>query len=146
MRKFYDYLDLREQHQKELTDFPIVYAFNDQQLKEGLEKLGAEKSECVTVFGHGDIVKRKDAPRLIAMLERHVKELHAALQADEEFAENAFLYEMDNHEYAINWDGDEAILDCFNLTEEKLREMNLVDAYIRARNLHMKRAENIGMI
>ena len=53
------YLDLKEKHQKELNDFPIAYAFSDQQLEEALKKLGATKEDCVTVFGHGDIVKKK---------------------------------------------------------------------------------------
>lgn len=48
------YLNLQKRQQQEITDFPIAYAFNGKQLEEALEKLGAEKSECVTVFGHGD--------------------------------------------------------------------------------------------
>ena len=139
------YLDLQKRHEQELTDFPIAYAFSDKQLEEALEKLGAEKSECVTVFGHGDIVKRTDVPALMAMLKRHIKELHDALQEDKEFAEAAFLYEMDNHEYAINWDGDADVMACFNLDEKKLVDMGLDGAYRRARKAHMKHAEEWEM-
>jgi hypothetical protein len=144
--KIQAYLDLQKRHEQELTDFPIAYAFSDKQLEEALEKLGAEKSECVTVFGHGDIVKRTDVPALMAMLKRHIKELHDALQEDEEFAEAAFLYEMDNHEYAINWDGDADVMACFNLDEKKLVDMGLAGAYRRARKAHMKHAEEWEMI
>lgn len=140
-----EYLDLMKKHQQELTDFPIAYAFSDKQLKEALKKLGAKKEECVTVMGHGDIVKREDAPKLIAMFKRHTKELHEALK-DEEFAEAAFLYEMDNHEYAINWDGDADVLNCFALDEDDLIEMNLERAYLRARNKHMQHAREWEMI
>lgn len=139
------YLDLQKRHQQELTDFPIAYAFSDKQLEEALEKLGATKEECVTVFGHGDIVKRTDAKALVAMLERHTEEVREALR-DPEFAEAAFLYEMDNHEYAINWSGDEDVLDCFGLTWEKLSKMGLQMAWNSARNKHMKNAEEWGMI
>lgn len=132
------YQDLKKKHEKELSDFPIAYAFNDEQLKEALVKLGVESTkECVTVFGHGDIVKKGDGPKLIDMFRRHSKEIHEALK-DEEFAEGAFLYEMNNHEYAINWEGDENVLGCFSLTFEKLREMGLENAYRRARNEHMR--------
>lgn len=56
------YLDLKKKHEEELNAFPIAYAFSDEQLKEALKKLGAESTkECVTVFGHGDIVKKVDA-------------------------------------------------------------------------------------
>ena len=140
------YLNLKKRHEQEFADFPIAYAFNDKQLTEALEKLGAEKSECVTVFGHGDIVKQKDVPTLFAMLKRHAKELLDALQEDEEFAEAAFLYEMDNHEYAINWDGDADVLACFSLDEKNIYDMGLDGAYRRARLAHMKHAQEWDMI
>lgn len=139
------YLDLKKRHEEEFADFPVAYAFSDKQLTEALEKLGAEKSECVTVFGHGDIVKKKDVPALFALLKRHTKELHDAL-LDVDFAEAAFLYEMDNHEYAINWDGDADVLAAFSLDGEKLVNMGLLEAYQKARQAHMKHAQEWDMI
>jgi hypothetical protein len=141
-----EYLDFKKRQQKEFEDFPIAYAFNDKQLEEALVKLGATKEECVSVFGHGDIVKRENAKPLIKLLERHTKELREKLKEDEEFAEAAFLYEMDNHEYAINWSADEDVLDCFSLDWDMLRNFGLHHAYDRARRQHMKNAEKWGMI
>jgi hypothetical protein len=141
-----EYLDLRKRHQKEFEDFPIAYAFNDEQLKEALEKLGATKEECVTVFGHGDIVKRENAKALVELLDRQQDELIRHLLDDVEFAEEAFLYEMDNHEYAINYSGDEDVLDCFGITFEKINRWGLQSAYRRARERHMEHAEKWGMI
>jgi hypothetical protein len=141
-----EYLDFKKRQQKEFEDFPIAYAFNDKQLEEALEKLGATKDECVSVFGHGDIVKRENAKALIKLLERHTKELREKLKEDEEFAEAAFLYEMDNHEYAINFYGDADVLDCFSLDWDMLRKFGLHHAYDRARRQHMKNAEKWGMI
>ena len=141
-----EYLDLRDEHRKEFEEFPIAYAFNEKQLEEALEKLGATKEECVSVFGHGDIVKREDAKRLIKMLERHTKELHEKLKNDVEFAEAAFLYEMDNHEYAINWSADEDVLDSLSLTWERIRKWGLQLAYNSARTKHMEHAREWGMI
>lgn len=140
------YLDLLEKQRQELNNFPIAYAFSDQQLEEALVKLGAkDKSEVVTVFGHGDIVKRENAKPFLAMLQRQTRELKEAMR-NEEFAEAAFRYEMDNHEYAINWSADEDVLDCFNLNFEDLKKMGLMDAYRRARNAHMKYMEELGVI
>lgn len=146
MTKRNEYLDLQKRHRKELEDFPIAYAFNDKQLEEALEKLGATKEECVTVFGHGDIVKREDAKSLIKMLERQTKELREKMKEDKEFAYEAFLYEMDNHEYAINWSGDEDVLDCLNLNWDMIRKWGLQMVYDKARNQHMRNAEKWGMI
>lgn len=134
------YLDLKAKHEKEISDFPIAYAFSDEQLQEALKKLGATKEECVTIFGHGDIVKKENAGRFIALLKRQTEEIKNTLITDKLVAESAFLYEMDNHEYAINYDGDEDVLRCFGLDEEELIELGLERAYLRARNKHMEHA------
>ena len=141
------YLDLIEKHRKEIEEFPIAYAFNDQQLKEALAKLGVEsKDECVTVFGHGDIVRKGDAKRFIDMLKRHTQEVKDLIASDVDIAEAAFRYEMDNHEYAINWDGDDDVLRCFGMDYDDLVAMKLEDAYRRARNAHYKQMEEWGVI
>lgn len=140
------YLDLIEKQREELNGFPIAYAFNDEQLKEALEKLGATKDECVTIFGHGDIVKKENAKPFLDMLKRHSREIKDLITSDKDIAEAAFLYEMDNHEYAINWDGDDDVLACFGMDYGELKEAGLEDAYRRARNAHMKHAEEWGMI
>ena len=141
-----EYLDFKKQQEKEFAEFPIAYAFNDKQLEEALEKLGATKEECVTVFGHGDIVKKKDAKALIELLERHTEELKQKLKDDVEFAESAFLYEMDNHEYAINWSADEDVLSCFSIDWDFIRKHGLQMAYDSARNKHMRNTEEWGVI
>ncbi len=146
MKKQQEYLDLKKRHEKELNEFPIAYAFNDKQLEEALEKLGATKEECVTVFGHGDIVKRSDAKELVKMFTRQDKEVKEKLKADPEFAYEAFLYEMDNHEYAINWSADEDVLAAFGITFEFIRKHGLQMVYDQARKQHMKHAEEWGMI
>lgn len=140
------YLDLQDKHREELNNFPIAYAFDEKQLKEALKKLGATKEECVTIFGHGDIVKKENANKFIDMLKRHTKEIKDAILADEELAEAAFLYEMDNHEYAINWDGDDDVLRCFGMDYDDLVEYGLERAYRRARNKHMEHAREWDMI
>lgn len=141
-----EYLDLKKRHQQELEDFPIAYAFNDKQLQEALEKLGASKEDCVSVFGHGDIVRRKDIKALLEMLKRQDEELKQRLRDDVEFAEAAFRYEMDNHEYCINWTADEDVLAAFNITFENIDQWGLQTAYINARKGHLKYAEELGMI
>jgi hypothetical protein len=142
-----EYLDLKKRHEQELNEFPIAYAFNDEQLKEALKKLGAESTkECVTVFGHGDIVKKENAKPFIAMLERHTKEVKDRLAEDVDFAEAAFLYEMDNHEYAINWSADEDVMGCFCIDWEFIRKHGLQMAYDRARDKHFKHMEEFGVI
>ena len=141
------YLALTEKHREEINNFPIAYAFSEKQLQDALIELGVESvKECVTIFGHGDIVRKEDAGKFVDMLERHSKEIKDALIADKDFAEAAFRYEMDNHEYAINWDGDEEILRCFGMDYDDLAKYGLEDAYRKARNAHMKYMREAGVI
>lgn len=145
MTKRNAYLDLIEKHRKELNEFPIAYAFNEQQLEEALAKLGAKKEECVSVAGHGDIMRRTDVKAFHDMFERQKKELQEAM-TDKEFAEAAFRYEMDNHEYAINWSGDQDVLACFGYDFDDIRGLGLMDSYRRARDAHMKYMEDLDVI
>ncbi len=141
------YLEMKKRHVEELNKFPIAYAFNDEQLKEALVKLGVESiDECVTVCGHGDIVKRENAPKFIAMLERQASEVKEALKNDADFAYEAFRYEMDNHEYAINWDGDDDVLACFCIDWNDIEEWGLQLAWNKARREHFKQMEEWGVI
>jgi tetratricopeptide (TPR) repeat protein len=41
-----EYLDLKKKHEKELSEFPIAYAFNEKQLEEALEKLTDENKRA----------------------------------------------------------------------------------------------------
>ena len=141
-----EYLDVKNRHQKEFEEFPIAYAFNDEQLKEALAKLGATKEECVSVFGHGDIVKRENADKLIELLEYQREELLQRMRDNPIFAEEAFLYEMDNHEYAINHSGDEDVLDRFGITFEHINCWGLQYAWNMAKHKHMEHAKKWGMI
>ena len=144
-KKLKTYLDMQKRHQQEMNDFPIAYAFNDTQLDEALKKLGATVQECCTVFNCGDIVKKTDRLALITMLNRHTEEIRNAMK-DQEFAEVAFRYEMDNHEYAINMTGDEDVLDALCLDKQMLKNFDLLGAYSRARYAHMKYMEELGVI
>lgn len=140
-----DYTKLRDKQMEELNNFPITYAFDEKQLREALRKLNATKEECVTIFGHGDIVKKENAPKFIAMLERHTEEMKEAMQ-DKDFALAAFLYEMDNHEYSINYDGDGDVLGCFGMEMEDLEKLELEDVYAIARKKHFDHMREWGVL
>lgn len=77
------YLDMMKRQQQELTDFPIAYAFNEKQLEEALEKLGATKEECCTYLNMGDVTKKTDVPAFKAMLKRHTEELQNAIHSND---------------------------------------------------------------
>lgn len=138
------YIEMRDKHQKEVNDFPMIFAFSAEQLKEGLLKLGVTLKECYSI-GNGGFIRKADSEQFINMMTSHHEELMDALK-DKDFARNAFRVEMDNREYAINWDGDDDVLAVFGLTFEKLEEMGLLSVYCEARESHMRMMEENGYI
>ena len=149
MAKLQEYLEMRERHQKDVNNFPMAFAFNATQLKKALDKLGVKSlDECCTVHNCGDIIRKADWKAYRKMAVDHAKELNTAMK-DPEFAKSAFRYEMDNHEYAINWDGDADVLRCFGWTPDnfsKKASVEIQNAYLFARNEHIEHFRNLGVV
>lgn len=148
MAKLQEYLEMKERHQRDVNNFPIAFAFNTSQLKEALEKIGAKSlDECRTIHNCGDIIHKRDVKAFNEMAVNHAKELNDAMK-DPEFAKSAFRYEMDNHEYAINWDGDRDVLSCFGWTPKTFTnvDISIQNAYLFARNEHIEHFRNLGVI
>lgn len=57
----------------------------------------------------------------------------------------AFLHEMYNHEYAINYDGDADVLAAFCMDENDLDKLGLKAAYKRARRQYFKESQEWEM-
>ena len=68
-----EYLEMQKRHQEEVNNFPISFAFSKDQVYGALKKIGANSlKECVTVFGTGDIVKKKDKSDLLNLSLIHI--------------------------------------------------------------------------
>lgn len=125
------YLNLVNAHQQELNDFPIMWAFNKKQYAEALQKLGvkeSEQDEVVTIDG-GGIMRMKDVPAFHKMLIRHKQERAEAFK-DDDFAYDAFMYELANHEFCITFDYEPTLdalgLNLKDLVADNSRLMNIL--------------------
>lgn len=145
MSQLKKYLDLRKKHEKELNDFPMKYAFSDKGLDKALKELDAKVEECTSITGCGDVIRKKDVPDWIKLMKRQKAELDELME-DHDIAYEAFLYEMNNHEYAINWEGDANVLGCFGMSEKTLEEKGLLSEYRRAQATHYKQMQKNGVI
>lgn len=114
------YLHLVNSHQQELNDFPIMWAFNDEQFIEGMQKLGLKETDTDKVYsiGSGGFMRKRDAGAFNEMIGRHNREMKEAF-LDDEFAYDAFLYELGNHEFCITYEY-APTLDALGLTEDDL--------------------------
>lgn len=116
------YKEYREKEQAEFNALPIFWAFGKEQFREAMEARGLTENDTDQVYAlhSGGYYLKKDA-EVIAIYMLGAQERHdrfvELMNSDEEFAESAFYYEMQNHEYHINWQGDWDVTNCFGTCE-----------------------------
>lgn len=121
------YLDLKARQQKEVNDFPMVFAFSKQQFAEGMKQLGltpGDTDKVLSLGSTGGFLLKTDEAKLDEMLERHVREMQEAVDGDptgEGFIFQMFDYELGNHEYSYTWDL-EPTLSALDLTIEEVEK------------------------
>lgn len=129
------YRQMQERHQKEMNNFPIAFAYSDQQFDDGMRKLGLDPSETdkvVSVF-YGAFIRREDHDALMEMFERHSKEERDAFIKNEyDWAYHAFRYELANHEYSYTGDYEPALEACGFTLDELKQYPDLVVTFRRA--------------
>lgn len=83
-----------------LSDKEIFYAFSDEQFKKGLEEHGLER-EKIFNLGAGMFGTQEGYDRLVAATDAIEKKIREECDPKE-----VYLYEYNNHECFVSWDGD----------------------------------------
>ena len=121
------YIILKERHREELEAFPMFFAFDNKQFKEGMESLGLQPDDTDKIYKAGNtggFYRRTDAEEMREMFQRHQEELQAAIKADETgegFILDMFSYELNNHEYCITARTSDA-LEAIGLEEDEVNK------------------------
>lgn len=117
------YEEWKDTKQKEFDALPLFFAFNDQQFKEAMEERGLTENDTDKIYklGYGGFYLRTDAQKIRDFILKP-DEL-PELMKDHDFAVSAFLYEMKNHEYAINrYQRDFDVCSCFTEHEPEFKD------------------------
>ena len=114
------YKELKDKRKKDITEFPMFWAFNQMQFDEGMRQLGLEPHQISEVcrMPAGGISRKSDVPRFNEMIQRHGDEMRSAIEADttgDGFIFDMFYYELWNYEYLYTRDVTET-LDALGLT------------------------------
>ncbi|WP_456363636.1 DUF7659 family protein [Priestia aryabhattai] len=108
------YLTLKRKQEKELSDFPMVFAFSQQQFNEGMIKLGLlpeDKDKVYSIPG-GGFIRKTDSQALNDLIARHAAEKQEAVDNDatgEGYIYDMFRYELANHEYGLTRELDDTL-------------------------------------
>jgi len=133
------YLTLKKQHEKEINDFPLFFAFNDEQFKEGLKKLNTTKENLRSIMG-GGFIKKEDVKKWQNL---HLKQYneHKNNFKNEKYVYDMFRYELGNHEFIITYDETET-LGSLNLTFNELNKNKfLLVLFEKAKKDYLKDAD-----
>jgi len=109
-----------------------------------MEEWGLTENDTDKIYklgNTGGFYLKSDSSKIREWMEDDSDEQLEKLMQDEEFAIDAYYYEMCNHEYGINYDGDWDVLRCFG--KEKLSELSKeqLKFYAKARQKYFKDAE-----
>ena len=104
------YKILKEKQQKEINDFPMFFAFNQQQFDEGMQSLGLKPGDTAAInkIGiAGGFCRKSDSTLFHDMMNRHDDEQKQAIGEDtngDGYIFDMFYYELENHEYGYSGD------------------------------------------
>jgi hypothetical protein len=120
------YLKLKEQQQKEVNDFPMVFAFSKEQFEKAMQKLGLTVKDTDKIYsiGGGGYIRKTDSEAFGNMFKKHKKEMDSAIAEDltgDGFIYEMFNYELSNHEYVITGDTEDTI-NALGLTIEEIQQ------------------------
>jgi hypothetical protein len=125
------YSEFIEKTTKRVNDLPMIFAFSSEQLDRALDDMGLSmkdmKGDKLIRLGFGAFCLKSDLDHIMSELDA-VKEMKSEFVKDYEQAYDAFFYEMGNHEYHINGEGDWDVLSCFGLDDDVCEYVDGKDA------------------
>ena len=101
------YKAMKEKHTKEMNDFPMMFAFSDDQFIKGMDVLGVTDKSDLLSIGYGGFIRKADRNALDELMEKHDREMKDAISNDttgDGFIYDMFNYELANHEYSYTCD------------------------------------------
>ena len=140
------YEAMQKRHQQEVNAFPMKWAFNNQQLEQGMRELGLNPSQTneIVGIGGGGFIRRSDRQAFIDMFKRQNAEQKAALAAQKTgdvYAYQMFLCELGNHEYVITGNLSDTLDACGLSAEQINNDPKLRKALARAIKDYMEAAD-----
>ena len=133
-----EYLEQKQKHQDEISNFPMFFAFSEKQFNEGLEKFGATIKEIARIPG-GGFIRKVDGRKLGDLLLRHGVEQETAMK-DDDFLTDAIRYELGNHEYCITYNP-APTMDCLGI-DLKTADERVIKCFKEAREDYLSQTED----
>lgn len=118
------YEEIKNKHQKRVNDFPLGFAFSNEQFKNMMEKwdLSENDTDKILSIGSGGFIRKIDLEEYNKMWDEIRKEHKDLIEQDKTgdgYIKDMFTYELANHEYGYTYELDDT-LDALELTYDQV--------------------------
>lgn len=121
------YEEIKNKHQKRVNEFPLGFAFSNEQFKDMMEKWGLKENDTdkILSIGAGGFIRKTDLTEYNKMWDEIRKENNDLIEQDktgEGYIKDMFVYELENHEYGYTYELDDT-LDALELSYDQVMEI-----------------------
>ena len=135
------YTELKDTHSRMINEFPMAFAFSNEQFEEAKKKLDVTNNDELRSIAGGGMIRATDSKAYSELFHTMNNETEEAMK-DDEYLYQGFLYELGNHEYCYTGDPKETI-DCFALTIDEVNsDERLKRIFNMARNQYRIDSKN----
>lgn len=139
------YMELKNKIQKEVDEFPMGFAFSNEQFEKMKEELGVKEDSELLSIGAGGFIRKTDREAFNELFNNKAKRIDEAIAEDktgEGFIKDMFLYELANHEYCITYDLEDTLYALDLTYEEVMNDERLLRGLTLAKNEYLGCPEN----
>ena len=139
------YMELKNKIQKEVDEFPMGFAFSNEQFEKMKEELGVKEDSELLSIGAGGFIRKIDKEAFHELFNNKAKRIDEAIAEDktgEGFIKDMFLYELANHEYCITYDLEDTLYALDLTYDEVMNDERLLRGLTLAKNEYLGCPEN----
>jgi len=139
------YMELKNKIQKEVDEFPMGFAFSNEQFEKMKIELGVKEDSELLSIGAGGFIRKTDKEAFHELFNNKAKRFDEAIAEDktgEGFIKDMFLYELANHEYCITYDLEDTLYALDLTYDEVMNDERLLRGLTLAKNEYLGCPEN----
>jgi hypothetical protein len=128
------YMEVRAKGQNPFNNFEgLFFAFSNEQLAKGMKKLGLTMNDTdkIVSIGHGGFLLKSRREAFKEMMDNGDKIMDEWLKDDDNLLQ-AFVYELDNHEYCYTYDLEPAVEALGFTMEEVYADKRMAEILLKA--------------
>ena len=126
---------LKNEIQKAYNEFPIGFAFSNEQFENEKKRLNVKNDNELVSIGYGGFIRKADIKKYEKLITENAEKLQNAIASDktgDDFIKDMFYYELANHEYCVTYDYTETLDACGYTIDDIRKDKRLANGLEKA--------------